>query len=247
MVAKYFTVEEVRDLVLEDTTDDNLDEDGEYEESDGFEEVMKEKLEELAEFAAEIQPEFDEHTFKISTLRFGLACFTLCSTPYGNAMKRVLETTINCGSILCSESRLWLEMLYRKIGGRAKIRNPYFGECKRDIPVDVFIALQSAIKSSSLDQFKEPNCYIAGNGKGAVISLTSRKSVVMLFSILTGYREVRVQKYFTHTLKGSRSGKAKLIVNMEKNFVLIYKYKQGKFTMEFNFGVWNASGFPLHT
>lgn len=120
MAAKYFTVEEVRDLVLEDTTDDNLDEDGEYEELDGFEEVMKEKLEELAEFAAEIQPEFDEHTFKISTLRFGLACFTLCSTPYGNAMKRVLETTINCGSILCSESRLWLEMLYQKIGGQAK-------------------------------------------------------------------------------------------------------------------------------
>ena len=69
----------------------------------------------------------------------------------------------------------------------------------------------------------------------------------MLFSILTGYRDARVQKYFTHTLKGSRSGKAKLLVNMDKNFVLIYKYKQGKFTMEFNFGVWNASGFPLHT
>ena len=140
-----------------------------------------------------------------------------------NTMKMVLETTISCGSILCSESRLWLEMLYCKIGGHARIRNPYFGECKRDIPVDVFIALQSAIKSGSLDQFKEPNCYVAGNRKGTVISLTSRKSAVMLFSILTGYRDVRVQKYFTHTLKGSRCGKAKLIVNMDKNIVLIYK------------------------
>jgi len=69
----------------------------------------------------------------------------------------------------------------------------------------------------------------------------------MLFSILAGYRDVRVQKYFAHTLKGSRSGKVKLIVNMDENFELNYKYKQGKFTMEFNFGVWNASGFPLHT
>ena len=68
MAAKYFTVDEVRELVIEDTTDDNLDEDGEYEESDGFEEVMRQKLEELAEFAAEIQPEFDEDTFKTSTL-----------------------------------------------------------------------------------------------------------------------------------------------------------------------------------
>ena len=68
MAAKYFTVDEVRELVIEDTTDDNLDKDGEYEESDGFEEVMRQKLEELAEFAAEIQPEFDEDTFKTSTL-----------------------------------------------------------------------------------------------------------------------------------------------------------------------------------
>ena len=48
MAAKYFSVEEVRELVTEDTTDDNLEEDGEYEESDGFEEVLKQKLEELA-------------------------------------------------------------------------------------------------------------------------------------------------------------------------------------------------------
>ena len=62
MAAKYYSVEEVRELVTEDTTDDNLDEDGELEESDGFEEVIRQKLEELAEFAAEIQPEFDEGT-----------------------------------------------------------------------------------------------------------------------------------------------------------------------------------------
>lgn len=54
MAVKYFIVEEVRDFVFEDIIDDNLDEDGEYEESDGFEEVMKEKLEELVEFVVEI-------------------------------------------------------------------------------------------------------------------------------------------------------------------------------------------------
>jgi len=48
------------------------------------------------------QPEFDEDTFKTSTLGFGLASFTICSTCYGNTMKRALETSINCGSILCS-------------------------------------------------------------------------------------------------------------------------------------------------
>ena len=56
-----------------------------------------------------------------------------------------------------------------------------------------------------------------------------------------------MQKYFAHTLKGSRSDEVKLIVNMDKTFVLIYKDNQGKFTMEFNFGIWSASGCPLHT
>ena len=70
-----------------------------------------------------------------------------------------------------------LKYFIKLVDASMRIRNPYFGECKRDIPVDVFIALQSAIKSSSLDQFQEPNCYIAGNRKSAVISLTSRKSV----------------------------------------------------------------------
>ena len=104
MAAKYFSVEEVLELVTEDTTDENLDEDGGYEESDGFEKVMRQKLEELAEFAAEIQPEFDEDTFKTSTLRFGLASFTICSTRYGNTMKTALETNY----------KLWINSLQRK-------------------------------------------------------------------------------------------------------------------------------------
>ena len=243
-MAANFSVEEVIEKV---TTDSDVDENEEFEESDTFEEVMRQKLDELVEYAVERQADFNQDTFKTFTLRYGLACFDKCSTTYGNTMKRVLESNINCGSILRSESRLWLEMVHRKLGGRPKIRNPYFGECKRDIPVDVFIALKSAIKASNVVQFKEPNCYIAENRKGAVIALTSRGSVVMLFTILAGFGDAKVQKYFSRSLKGSRSGKAKLIVNRDKNFVLHYKYKQGKFVMEFHFGVWNASGYPLHT
>lgn len=69
----------------------------------------------------------------------------------------------------------------------------------------------------------------------------------MLFSILAGFGDAKVQKYFSCSLKGNRSGKAKLIVNGDKNFVFHYKYKQGAFVLESHFGVWNASGYPLRT
>ena len=116
------------------------------------------------------------------------------------------------------------------------------GECKRDVPVGVVIALKAAIKASNVVQFKEPNCYIEENRIGAVTSLTSQRSVVMLFAILA-----KVRNYFSCSLKGSRSGKSKLIANRDKNFVFYYKYEQGKLVVEFHYGVWNASGYPLHT
>lgn len=246
-MAANISVEEIIEKVTTDSLGDEDENEEFIEESDNFEYVMSQKLDELGEYAAEIQEDFDQETFKNFTLRYGLACFGICSTVYGNTMKKVLESNVNCGSILRSECRLWLEMVNRKLGGRPKIRNPYLGECKRDIPVDVFIALKAAIKASNFVQFKEPNCYIAENRKGAVISLTSQRSVVMLFAILAGFGDAKVRKYFSRSLKGSRIGKAKLIVNRDKNFVLYYKYKQGKLVVEFNYGVWNASGYPLHT
>ena len=69
----------------------------------------------------------------------------------------------------------------------------------------------------------------------------------MLFAILAGFGDAKVRNYFSRSLKGSRSGKSKLIVNRDKNFVFYYKYKQGKLVVEFHYGVWNASGYPLHT
>ena len=122
-----------------------------------------------------------------------------------------------------------------KLGGCHKLRNPYLGECKGYIPVDVLVALKAAIKASNVVQFKEPNRYVGENREGAVISLTSQRSVLMLFAILAGFGDVRVWKYFSRSLRGSRKGK--LIVNRDKNFVFYYKYKQGKLVAQCHYGV----------
>ena len=42
----------------------------------------------------------------------------------------VLKSDISCESILQSESKLWLRLINRRIGGCLRIRNPYHAEMK---------------------------------------------------------------------------------------------------------------------
>lgn len=115
---------------------------------------------------------------------------------------------------------------------------------KRDLPYDAFRAMELGIKHSGFENFREPRCDIAGNRKGTVIAFTSKKGV-KLFAMLSGKKEEDVKKYFRRSLK--RKGRAKLIVNSEKDFALIYKKSKGQLVVGFHFGVWNIHGFPQHT
>ena len=135
--------------------------------------------------------------------------------------------------------RLWLVLIKRRLSGRQKIRNPFNGECQRDVPCAIFEALKAAVHSSDLDEFNEPNCYISSDRKASVISFTSLTSVVNLFTVLSGYTCMEVKQYFARNLKSN--GKAGLIVNQVKDFALIYKYKKGQLIINFNFGIWNAN------
>ena len=132
-------------------------------------------------------------------------------------------------------------MIKRRLSFRQKIRNPFNGECQRDIPCAIFEALKAAVHSSGLDEFNEPNCYISSNRKASVISFTSLTSVVDLFTVLSGYTCIEVRQYFARNLKSN--GKAELIVNQVEDFALMYKCKKGQLIINFKFGIWNANGF----
>ena len=67
-----FSVEEVIEKV---TTDNDVDENEEFEESDTYEVVMRQKLDELVEYAVKRQADFNQDTFK--HLRFDMAWLTL--------------------------------------------------------------------------------------------------------------------------------------------------------------------------
>ncbi len=69
-----------------------------------------------------------------------------------------------------------------------------------------------------------------------------------LLALLSGYSEKEVSSYFKRNLTGLKAGhKVNVIANESKDFAFIYKQKQGRFSISFNFGEWNVNGYPQHS
>ena len=179
MAAKklYDFSEVIEKLIESDET--NEDEDS-YDEADQVEEIVQSKMTKLAEAAVKLEPALQPNMklFETHAVRIILPWLQSCAYPEISSVHTVLKSSISSGSILQTESRLWLRLVNRTIGGRLRIRNPYYAEMKRDLPYDAYRALESSIKSSTLENFKEPHCDIAGNRKGTVIAFTSEKGVL---------------------------------------------------------------------
>ena len=163
----------------------------------------------------------------------------------GNAA-RALNKPINAAVILQRESKLWLAGIRRRIGGQRSVRNPYYGEINRDLPIEIFTVILKSIWG--LDGFVGPFCYHRENKKAIVVSFTSVRLVNELFGLLSGLSKDVVTSYFKRNFSGARKGHtAAVIVNDVKDFALIYKKRSGKLVIGFNYGEWNVNGFPQHT
>ena len=67
-------------------------------------------------------------------------------------------------------------------------------------------------------------------------------------ALLSGYPEKEVATYFKRNLTGPKAGhKVNVIANKSKDFAFIYKQRQGKFSISFNFVEWNVNGYPQHS
>ena len=91
-MAANISLEEIIEMMTTNSMGDEDENEELIEDSDNFEDLMRmsHKLDELGEYAAEIQEDFDQETFKKFTFRYDLACFGICSNTYGNTMKKVL-------------------------------------------------------------------------------------------------------------------------------------------------------------
>lgn len=137
-------------------------------------------------------------------------------------------------------------MIDRRLAGRVSIRRPYYAEIHRSIPYDIFAVIKSIIRNADNVNFQEPSCYIRGNRKAEVISFTSIGPVIKFFSLLSAFRTIEVDKFFSRTLTSTkRSGhKVKVVVEDTKDFAFFYKKSNASLTIQYHYGEWNMRNFP---
>ena len=109
----------------------------------------------------------------------------------------LLKSNILASTILRSESRLWLEAIYRRLA-RWRIRTPFQAEITRDIPHEFFGVFCRVIKST--EGFAEPFIPVVANSKTETVSFTTLRLVKQLFSVLSGLSEREVVQHFKRSL-----------------------------------------------
>ena len=76
----------------------------------------------------------------------------------------LLSATINAGSLMAKEGKLWLERIYRRLGGACSIRRPYYAEVVRDIPHEIFSLVARRLRNT--DGFVKPFFFVPQDREG---------------------------------------------------------------------------------
>ena len=165
--------------------------------------------------------------------------------PPSDPMKILLNKTVNCGTIFANESRQWLQKINARLSGRVSIRKPYQGKIVRNFPFEMFHALKTSVQHSRKGEITN-NVVYSDNKKQQVMSFSSKKAVIVLLSVLSGYSEIEVKGFFKKVLTGRKHGKAHVIVSYGQEFCFTYKIKTGQFCVSFHYGTWNKAGFAVY-
>lgn len=111
------------------------------------------------------------------------------------------ESSLNTGAILKDEAGTWLNLIYRRLSGRPRIKKPWFLQFTRDIPKELYFAVKRSFSTTTNRDLKG-HVHMDGNRKGFVISITSLPSVLYMFRILTGKEVRQLKGYLTKNIPG---------------------------------------------
>jgi len=95
------------------------------------------------------------------------------------------ESSLNTGAELKDETCTWLDLIYRRLSARRRIKRPWYLQFTRDIPKEIFLALKRTFSTTTNHDLRGNVC-MEGNRKGFSISIAYFPSVLYMFRILTG-------------------------------------------------------------
>ena len=104
----------------------------------------------------------------------------LALKPPTDPLRVLLNMDVNCGSLMASEGKLWLQKVRGRLARKTSIRNPFEGEIVRTIPLEVFLCLKRAVQHSRSREIMDSVTFDK-NSKAHVISFSTKEAVVFFF------------------------------------------------------------------
>lgn len=145
----------VREAVLADRDDLSSQESEEIDEEESVngeseEDILSEKIELcLQAFDSLDLRDVNLDMFKKCVPRQIEASYRVFKSPT-DPLKILLNAPVNFGTVLYDETRLWLDKIKLRLGGKVSIRRPYQCEIIQNLPKDIFLVFQSGVVCSRL-------------------------------------------------------------------------------------------------
>ena len=154
---------------------------------------------------------------------------------------KVCRSRIEVGPIIAAEISMVLKSVYRRLTSRMKAREPWTVTFTRDMPEDIFLSFMKVIK-------KAPSSFgVIHTTPNVAYQLSYSKETRLLrdFSKLCNTSRESVMSYLCKQTKAPRKGSTKVIVRLDKPFVLTYMKRKQHLIVKCHYIFTNEHGYSF--
>ena len=164
----------IRGCIEEVTCGDNEALDDQQDDSSDEEEDQKTKAIESAVDIFTIYSDLDENIshFKQEARRYLKGLYKQHARG-SHTFAIMCKSPLNTGAVLKNEACTWLNLIYRRLSARPRIRKPWFLGFTRDILKSYLAVTKSFSTTTTTNRNLKRHAHMDGNGKGYVFSVTS--------------------------------------------------------------------------
>ena len=158
-----------------------------------------------------------------------------------DVFQKVCRSRIEVGSVIEAEISMVLKSVYRRLTARMKAREPWTVTFTRDMPEEIFLSVMEVVK-------KAPSTFgVIHTTTNVAYQLSYSKESRLLrdFSKLCNTSREFVMSYLCKQTKAPRKGNAKVIVKLDKPFVLTYMKRKQHLTVKCHYIFTNEHGYSF--
>ena len=158
-----------------------------------------------------------------------------------DVFQKVCRSRIEVGSIIEAEISVLLKSVYRRLTARMKAREPWTVTFTRDMPEEIFLSVMEVVK-------KAPSAFGAIHTTTNVayqLSYSKETRLLRDFSKLCNTSRESVMSYLCKQTKAPRKGNAKVIVKLDKPFVLTYMKRKQHLIVKCHYIFTNEHGYSF--